>query len=108
MFRDSRDLSAPIMNYIFTQKGNRRYNLRQIYKFSRPLVKSVYHGSESVSFLGPKIYDLLPDDCNNIDNLITFMNKINTFSAKEKLKTAKNANDMICRHYRSIAKMPRT
>ena len=33
MFRDSRNLSPPIMNDIFTQKGNSSYNLRQIFKF---------------------------------------------------------------------------
>ena len=48
MFRDSGNLSPPIMNDIFTQKDDSRYNLRQISKFSRPLVKSVYHGSETV------------------------------------------------------------
>lgn len=33
MFRDSRHLSPPIMNDIYTQKDNRQYNLRQISKF---------------------------------------------------------------------------
>ena len=55
MFHVSRSISPHIMNDIFKQKENSRYNLRQISKFLRPLVKSVYHGSESVSFLGPKI-----------------------------------------------------
>ena len=48
----------------------------QVFKFSRPLVKSVYHESESVSFLGPIIWDMLPSDYNDIDNLNTFKNKI--------------------------------
>ena len=55
MFRVNRNISPPIMNDIFKQKGNSWYNLRQIPEFSGPLVKSVDHGSESVSFLGPKI-----------------------------------------------------
>ena len=59
MFRDSGNLSWPIMNNVFTQKDNRSCNLRQISKFSRPLVKSVYHGNESTSFIWPKIWDLL-------------------------------------------------
>ena len=49
------------MNDIFKQKGNSWYNLRQIPEFSGPLVKSVDHGIESVSFLGPKIQDMLPN-----------------------------------------------
>ena len=32
-------------------------------------MKSVYHGSESVSFLGPKIWEMLPDDYKDVDNL---------------------------------------
>ena len=38
----------------------------RISNLSRPLVKSDYHGSESASFLGPKIQDTLPDDCKDI------------------------------------------
>ena len=64
------------MNDISKQKNNSRYNLRQVSEFSRPLVKSVYHGNESVSFLEPKIWDMLPDDYKDIDNLKTFKNKI--------------------------------
>ena len=57
MFRDSRNLSPSIMNDIFSNKRrNSRCNLRQISKFSRRLVKSVYHGSKNVSFLEPKIW----------------------------------------------------
>ena len=50
--------------------------MRQISKFSRLLVKPVYHGSESVSFLGRKIWNMLPDDWKDIDNLYTFKNKV--------------------------------
>ena len=64
------------MNDAFKQKDNSRYNLRQISEFSRPLVKSVYHGSERVSLLGPKIWNMLPDDYKDINNLNTFKNKI--------------------------------
>ena len=50
-------------------------------KCLRPLVKSVYHGSESISFLGPKIWNMLLDDCKDIDNLNTFKNKVNPLNA---------------------------
>ena len=43
-------------------------------------MKSEYHGSESVSFLGPKIWDMLPDDYKGIENLNTFKNKIRTWT----------------------------
>ena len=76
IFRVSRNIWPIIMNDIFTQNYNSRYNLRQISGFSRPLVKSEHHGRESVSFLGPKIWDMLPDDCKDIDNLKIFKNKV--------------------------------
>ena len=76
MFRVSRNISLAIMNEIFKQKDNSRYNLRQISEFSRPLVKSVYDGSEIVLSLGPKIWDMLPDYYKDIDNLNAFKNKI--------------------------------
>ena len=51
MFFVGRNLSPPIINDTFTQTDNSRYNLRQIFEFSRVMVKPVYHGSDNVSFL---------------------------------------------------------
>ena len=48
------NLSPPIMNRVFKLNSDSRYNLRQISQFSRSLVKSVYHGTESIFYLGPK------------------------------------------------------
>ena len=42
---------------------------RQNSQFSQPLVKAVYHGTESLSFLGPKVWDILPNIYENIDGL---------------------------------------
>ena len=70
------------MNDTFKQNDNSRYNVRQISEFSRPLAKSVYHGSKSVSFLGSKIWDMLPDDYKDIDNLNTFKNKSKKWKPK--------------------------
>ena len=39
-------------------------------------MKSVYRGSESVPFLGLKIWDMLLDDREDMDNLYTFKNKV--------------------------------
>ena len=58
-----------IMNNIFKLKADNSYNLRQVSEFSRPMVKSVYHGTESISYLGPKIWDMLPEKLKSIDNL---------------------------------------
>ena len=84
------------MNYIFKQKENSRYNLRQIYEFSRPLVKSGSEcKSESVSCLGCKIWDMLPDDYKDIDNLNTFKN----MNMIKKWKPENCPRRLLCRVY---------
>ena len=60
------------MNNIFNLKTENPYNLREVSEFFRPMVKSVYHGTESISYLGPKIWDILPEKLKNIDNLEHF------------------------------------
>ena len=72
MFRFYNGLSPPLMSNMFKLKAENSYNLRQVSEFSRPMVKSVYHGTESISYLGPKIWDILPKKLNNIDNLEHF------------------------------------
>ena len=76
MYKRINNLSPPIMDRVFKLNSNSRYNLRQISQFVRSLVKSVYHGKERISCLGPKIWDILPDDDKAIQNLDTFKNKI--------------------------------
>ena len=48
--------STEIVKYIFVQSNENRY-LRNKSSFRRPPIKTVYHGSESVSYLGPKMWD---------------------------------------------------
>ena len=77
MFRVIRELPPPNMNDIFIQKGSTRYKLRQISEFSRPLVKLVFRRSDSVSFLGQTIWEILPYDYKDIGSLNALKNKVN-------------------------------
>lgn len=56
--------------------------MRQSSEFSRPLVKPVYRGNESVAFLGPIIRDMLLDDHEDLDNFGTSKNKIKKWKPK--------------------------
>ena len=49
------------MSNLFKLKAEDFCNLRQISEFSRSMVKSVYHGTESISYLGPKTWDIFPE-----------------------------------------------
>ena len=61
MYKVNNGLSPPIVSNIFTQKNCNPYNLRLNSQYSRSLVRSVFHGTESTSYLGPVIWDILPD-----------------------------------------------
>ena len=79
MFKSYKGLSPPIMDNVFKLRTENRYSLRQISEFSRPIVKTVYRGTESLSYLGPKIWDILPEKLRNMDNLERFKKEIKTW-----------------------------
>ena len=79
MFRFYNGLSPSLINNIFKLKAENSYNLRRAFEFSMPMVKSVYHRTESISYLGPKIWDILPEKLKNIDNLEHFKKEIKTW-----------------------------
>ena len=54
MFKINRGLSPEILRETFVPKTS-SYNLRRNHTFKKRKVHSVYHGTESLSFLGPKI-----------------------------------------------------
>ena len=51
MFRFYNEYLPPLMNNIFKLKAENSYNLRQVSEFSRSMFKSVYHGTESISYI---------------------------------------------------------
>ena len=69
MFRLYHELPPPLMNNVFKLKAEKPYKLKHVFTFSRPMVKSLYHGTESISYLGPKIWDILPEKLKKIENL---------------------------------------
>ena len=49
-----------------------KHNLRKLSLFYRPKVNSVYSDTESVSFLGPVIWDLVTNELKDIGHLAAF------------------------------------
>ena len=68
MYKIGNGLSTPLMKDIFPVNRN-LYNLRQNSQFSRPRISTVYHGTESVSSLRPKIWDLVRSNLKEISDL---------------------------------------
>ena len=69
------DMAPELLNAIF-QNRKLPFNLRRNSSFSVRQVHSVYHGTESLSFLGPKIWELVPEDIKQSECLEIFKNKI--------------------------------
>ena len=72
MFIVSKNLALPQMHEILKLKDQPQYNLRYSSLFSRPRVKSVYKGTESLLFLGPKIWDIFRDAYKDLHDLNSF------------------------------------
>ena len=75
MFKISRNLCPELLNDIFLKRTN-PYNLRRNDTFYSRQVHSVYHGTESLSFLGPKIWELVPIEIKESETIDIFKNKI--------------------------------
>ena len=68
-------MAPEILNEVF-QKRTSSYNLRANSNFYTRPAHSVYNGTESLSFLGPKIWELVPEDAKQSVSLEVFKNKI--------------------------------
>ena len=78
-------MAPEFLNEIFQNRAL-LYNLRTNSNFSSRQVHSVYHGTESLSFLGPKIWELVPEDTKQSESLEIFKNKIKKFTFKMSLQ----------------------
>ena len=68
--------SPKIMQEVFQVKEKRNYNLQIQTDFLIPPVKIVNHGLERIRFLGPKIWESLPNDLKNKESFDSFKTAI--------------------------------
>ena len=59
------DVSPKIMSEVFKLRDTPCYNLRHTSQFSTDLIQSVYNGTESASYLGPKIWEKISAEIKN-------------------------------------------
>ena len=72
LYKSKHLLSPSIMQGIFLEKQYDGPPLRSQTDFKLPKVKSVYDGTDSLRFLGPKIWNIVPDNLKGITSLETF------------------------------------
>ena len=58
-----------IVKGLFQFRNEIPYNLRQRSQFHIPPVRTVFNGTESIKFLGPKIWELIPDEMKELESL---------------------------------------
>ena len=75
MYKVKNNLSPGFMNSIFPLSSN-PYYLRNESNFQTDNIRSVYCGTETVSFRGPKTWALIPQDIRNSNSLSEFKTKI--------------------------------
>ena len=75
MFKISNKLTIPLRNEIFVKRNN-AYNPRKPSEFVRPKVESVFHGTESISYLGPQIWNMIPLEMKNLTTISAFKREI--------------------------------
>ena len=71
MYKIKNNLSPTLMKFIFPERTI-SYNLRNINPFQSTNVRTVYYGTETISFRGPKIWALVPGEIKNSTSLTLF------------------------------------
>ena len=75
MYKVKNNLSPSFMKNIFPDTTN-PYNLRNGPEFNTTNIHTVTHGTETISFRGPKTWSLVPTDIKNSPSLAEFKSKI--------------------------------
>ena len=75
MFKVKHNLSPIFMKSVFPESTN-PYNIRNAAEFKTSNIRTVYNGTETISFRGPKTWSLLPKEIKNSTSLSEFKNKI--------------------------------
>ena len=82
IFKIKNALNPKIMEEIFTFK-NVDYDLRNNTSLKIGNLKTVYYGTESLTNLGAKIWNLLPNEYKELKSLSTFKSRISNWVTDE-------------------------
>ena len=75
IYKTVNGLAPTIMNSIFEIK-NIEYNLRNKNNFKSRRINCVRYGIDSLTYLGPKIWNIVPEDIKKSESLNVFKTKI--------------------------------
>ena len=72
MYKVSKGICPTVFSNIFKASPPINYNLRHTSEFAIPHVNSVYNGTESISVLGPKIWNMVPQNIKGKETVEEF------------------------------------
>ena len=82
MFKTKNNLSPPLMKKIFNENTN-VYDLRNKRCWEATNVRTVHYGTETISYRGPKIWDMVPQNIKDSVSLAEFKHKIKAWKPNE-------------------------
>ena len=74
LFKVKNEMSPPLVNEIFLENAQQYYDLRKKTEFKRNNVKTVYKGTEALTFLGPRIWEIVPDYIKKLTKVTALRN----------------------------------
>ena len=80
MFKVVKGLAPTIINALFPLKETSNYNLRHKLFFKTPRNETVRNGFESISYLRPKIWEMLPSEMQECETLFEFKSKVKSWN----------------------------
>ena len=75
MFKVSNKYSTSLMSEIFDKRNN-VYDFRNPSEFAGRDLRSVFNGTERISFLGPEIWDIVPSELKQLETVNAFKREI--------------------------------
>ena len=75
MYKVQKEISPIFMRDIFQLKES-TYSLRHTSTFQTGNVRTVFNGTETISYLGPKIWEQLPNELKMSENLAIFKKNV--------------------------------
>ena len=83
MYKCVHGLNPPYLNELFVSK-NTRYNLRDSNRLQQPEFQTVRYGFKSFLYYGSKLWNFLPSEVKNSENLYHFKKNITQWCASGK------------------------
>ena len=93
MFKVQSNFSPEIINKVFpTTESICEYDLRNNSNFAARRIKTVRYGSEFLLYLGPRLWNILPDECKKLQS-------VKDFKAKIRSRVPENCPCRLCKRY---------